>query len=253
MSELLKAMQEMMERHIGSLASRMEAGQEERKAEMKAKREKVDAWLADMTGCRKERMTSQETTEARLECKEPTSEETESAAERRELPKEHAAVKPVGGLRKRHRGRHLAAGRRGQSEERTRGNCVSRKKLAAACRGTTCHAGVARRRGNVRKNQTRDKVAGGTQKGRTAEGGNGRARKVALEYGTETSRRSYILEARGHPTRSTGDCRVGDRKANCWIFCQISKNQRLDIVEGSAPSETEEEPTDLKYTDLGSN
>jgi hypothetical protein len=35
----------------------------------------------------------------------------------------------------------------------------------------------------------------------------------------------------------------GDHKTNRQIFCQDVRNQGLDIVEGSAPSETEEEPT----------
>jgi hypothetical protein len=75
-----------------------------------------------------------------LECMEPTSEEMQSEAERQEFPKEHASVKPIGGLRKRHRGRHVAGGRRSQPEERTRGNCGSRKELAADCRRMTRHA-----------------------------------------------------------------------------------------------------------------
>jgi hypothetical protein len=45
--------------------------------------------------------------------KEPTSEEMESGAGHQEGPKEDAAVKPVGGLRKRHRDRNLAAERSG--------------------------------------------------------------------------------------------------------------------------------------------
>jgi hypothetical protein len=33
---------------------------------------------------------------------------------------------------------------------------------------------------------------------------------------------------------------TGDHEANCWITCWITKDQGLDIVEGSAPSETGE-------------
>jgi hypothetical protein len=46
--------------------------------------------------------------EACLECKEPTLEEMQSGVESWEVPKENAAVNPVGGLRKRHRGWNLA-------------------------------------------------------------------------------------------------------------------------------------------------
>jgi hypothetical protein len=34
--------------------------------------------------------------------------------------------------------------------------------------------------------------------------------------------------------------RTGNREANSWIFCQVTKNQGLNTVEGSVPSETEE-------------
>jgi hypothetical protein len=37
--------------------------------------------------------------------------------------------------------------------------------------------------------------------------------------------------------------RTGNRKADSRIFCRVTKNQELDIVEGSSPSETEEDPT----------
>jgi hypothetical protein len=39
------------------------------------------------------------------------------------------------------------------------------------------------------------------------------------------------------------DIQSGDREANSRIFCRVTKDQGLDIVEGSAPSETEEKPT----------
>jgi hypothetical protein len=99
---------------------------------------------------------------------EANSEELEILAEHRKVPKENAAVKPVGGLRKRHRSRHLALGCRGQPEERTRGNGGSRKKLAATDRRMARRAGVARLKGHVvRKNRTRDKGVRGARKGRT--------------------------------------------------------------------------------------
>jgi hypothetical protein len=76
-------------------------------------------------------MTCQETTEARLECKEPTSEYMEFEAEHLEAPKKHAAVETGRAPNKRHRDRHLAEKRRQEPKERTRGNCVFRKKLVA--------------------------------------------------------------------------------------------------------------------------
>jgi hypothetical protein len=59
---------------------------------------------------RKETMACQETTEERMECTKPTSEDTESEAEHREVPKEHVAVGNGKSLNKRHRGGHLGTG-----------------------------------------------------------------------------------------------------------------------------------------------
>jgi hypothetical protein len=47
--------------------------------------------------------------------------EEESVVEHQEVPKEEAAVKPVGGLGNRHRGRYLAAERHQKQKERTWG------------------------------------------------------------------------------------------------------------------------------------
>jgi hypothetical protein len=57
-------------------------------------------------------------------------------------------VKPVKGRKKRRRARKPAAGRRGEPNELTRGDCESGKKLAAACK-ITRHATVALRKKNV--------------------------------------------------------------------------------------------------------
>lgn len=72
-------------------------------------------------------MACQGMTEAQLECKEPNSEDMESRAEYQEVPKEHAIVKPVGRLRKRHRGGNLAAEHNHKPQERTQGNCGFRR------------------------------------------------------------------------------------------------------------------------------
>jgi hypothetical protein len=50
-------------------------------------------------------------------------EEMQSGAKHLEVPKERAAVKPVGGLRKLHMGWNLAAEHRQKQKESTRGNC----------------------------------------------------------------------------------------------------------------------------------
>jgi hypothetical protein len=58
----------------------------------------------------------------------------QSAEEHQDVPSEDIAVMPVKGLKKWRRGRKSTAGRRGEPKELNRGNCRSRKKLAAACR-----------------------------------------------------------------------------------------------------------------------
>jgi hypothetical protein len=108
--------------------------------------------------------------------------ETQSEAVHRTVPKDHAVVKSSGALKKRHRGRRLAVGRPGRPQERTRGNYGSRKKLVVAGRKMTPRAGVARRKVHIiRKNQTREKVARRTCKGRTNEKRLWKARNAKLE------------------------------------------------------------------------
>jgi hypothetical protein len=52
-------------------------------------------------------------------------EEMKSVAEHQEVPKEDASVKSSGAIKKRHRCRHLAAGRLEEPKELTRGDCGS--------------------------------------------------------------------------------------------------------------------------------
>jgi hypothetical protein len=66
-----------------------------------------------------------------------------------EFRKEDNPVEFSGTVKKRHRGRHLAAGRCGEPKKLTRGYCGSRRKLAAACRKVSRRAVVARRKGNI--------------------------------------------------------------------------------------------------------
>jgi hypothetical protein len=111
----MKVTQEEMKAQIGTLLSRIDA-----------QHERLIAWLG--------------TTEpADLEA---NPEEMQSEAEHREVPKKHAAVKPVRELRKRHRGRKVAAERRRKPKD------GSRWKLVAARRGTTLSAKVTRRKGH---------------------------------------------------------------------------------------------------------
>ena len=58
----------------------------------------------------------------------------QSVVEHQEVPKGDASVIPVARLGKRRRDRNLAAERLQKSQERTRGFCVSRKRVAVAGR-----------------------------------------------------------------------------------------------------------------------
>jgi hypothetical protein len=74
----------------------------------------------NFNACLKETMVCQEeTTVATLECQEPSPKEWESEAERQEVPTEEAAVESSRVMKKRHRGRRIAAGRREKPNELT--------------------------------------------------------------------------------------------------------------------------------------
>jgi hypothetical protein len=90
-------------------------------------------------------------TKAYPEKMEANTEETEFEAVHQEVLKEDATVKPVGALKKRHRGRHLAAGRHLKRKEQTQGKDGCWKKLAATCRRMAQCAGVANCKGHCRQ------------------------------------------------------------------------------------------------------
>jgi hypothetical protein len=119
--------------------------------------EKMDAWIAHMKDGRKERKARQEVMEASPEKTEPNPEMMQSVAEHQEVPTEHATVETGKVPKKRHRGRHLAAGHHRKPKELTRGDCGSRGKLAATCRKMTRHAGMAQHKGHGRKRQMLEK------------------------------------------------------------------------------------------------
>jgi hypothetical protein len=99
-----------------------------------------------------------------------------------QVPKEDAAVKPVGGLKKRHRGWHIAAGRRRKLKEWTQGKDECRKNFTVARKRMTRRARVARRKGHYRRWHGQDNVVRGAQKGQTL----GRRQRTYQEGSTET-------------------------------------------------------------------
>jgi hypothetical protein len=105
--------------------------------EMKAVIQPIRSELDEMTACNKATET------------EPDPRMMQSIEEHQEIPMGEATVMPVGEPRKRRRVRNLATGRHQKMEERTRGYCGPRRKLAAACRKVSCHAKVAWRKRNL--------------------------------------------------------------------------------------------------------
>jgi hypothetical protein len=95
----------------------MGANQAKTDLKLKEMRSIVNAWIADMKDNRKETMSCQLMMNSCLDCKEPNLEAMESEVEHREVPIEEAAVKSSGTMKKRYRGRNLAAERRGESKE----------------------------------------------------------------------------------------------------------------------------------------
>jgi hypothetical protein len=96
---------------------------------------------ANFITCRTEAIVCQkEMKVASQEDKEPMSKEVDSEAERREVPKEEVAVESSRVMKKRPRGRRIAAGRCVKPTKLIRGDGESRKKLVAACRKVSCRA-----------------------------------------------------------------------------------------------------------------
>jgi hypothetical protein len=106
---------------------------------------------------------------------EANSEEKGTVTEQQEVPKEEGAVKTIRALKEWYGDWHLGVGCNQQLQKWTQGNGGSQKKFTTTRRGMTCHAGVAQHKvcsltgptveQRQRKNQTKDSVARGTQKG----------------------------------------------------------------------------------------
>jgi hypothetical protein len=91
-----------MKTQMASVASQIDANQEEMESAVNAFQEKMDAWIAEMTYDRRERTAGQETMEAFMG-KEPNPVQIESGLEHPEVPKEETVVNPIGALKNGHR------------------------------------------------------------------------------------------------------------------------------------------------------
>jgi hypothetical protein len=172
--------QEELDIDLKEMREEIKSGEAEMKFTVDAFQEKMDVLIANRKDDRKE-TSCQETTEAHLECEKQTSVDMESeevaihslkecrsekaasqkvteteadpgkmqsVEEHQEIPKEEAALMPVGGLRKRRRDRNLAAGCHQKPKRRIRASCESRR-LTITGKKMTRRATVARRKRNV--------------------------------------------------------------------------------------------------------
>jgi hypothetical protein len=157
-----KTDRETMKQEIG-------AGQEQVREEIKSGQEEirsiVNAWIAYMNVDCLETTTCHEETKAYTKKIQPDPRMLLSVVEYQDVPKEEAAVMPVGGLRKRCWDRNLAAGCCQKSKGRIQESCESQKRLTITSRKMACGARVAGCRENfVRKDRTRNQAERGTPK-----------------------------------------------------------------------------------------
>jgi hypothetical protein len=194
-----------MEAQMDAYQEKMDDGQEEIKAKVSSLAFRIDVNQEEMKTI----------LDACLEKMEANAGELQFVAE---LPKEEAAVKPVGALKKRKGDQHLAPGRRRKPKKRTQGSVGSRKKLAVVHRGMTRRAGLARRKGHCREGHGRNNVARGTLKTRTF----GKRRRAKPE-GTNGIRTRDLKE---WP-------RLGSEKTSGGIYRKALRVEIMQRIAGS--------------------
>jgi hypothetical protein len=182
---------------------------------------------------------------------DPDSGMMQSAEEHQEFTKNDATVIPVKGRKKRHRNRKSAAGRRGEPNELTQGDCGSGKKSAAACRKVSRRAKVAWRKRNLFRTVQTQSICGlrkrlvvtgkrMTQKGWTF----GKRRRVDPEGSTVVKDPNTRRHRRLKNEKTAG--RIFEKTFRLQIFCRVAKDKKMDAVERSTPSETEKEAADTE-------
>jgi hypothetical protein len=149
--EEMKVDQEKTVARLEAKIEEIKSGQGEIESTVNAMEKKMEACLG------KTKVTD---VEANLKKKE-------SEVVHREVPKEEAAVKSSGALKKGHRGQNLAAKCCQKPKGQTRQNCGSQKKLTAAGRKMTRCAGMERHKGHGHQGHGRNSVARRAPKGRT--------------------------------------------------------------------------------------
>jgi hypothetical protein len=116
--------------------------------------------MTEMRAWWREMKADRVATEAYKEKMEANPNEMQSLAECQEVAKEEAAVKVIGALKDRYRGRHVAVGSRRWMKKWTQGAGSSRKRLAAM----TLPAIPASRKGRGRQGPGKNNVVGRNRK-----------------------------------------------------------------------------------------
>jgi acetyl-CoA carboxylase alpha subunit len=118
--ETISAIEDKIEAIIHSIRSERD-GKIQRQIENVMERQEIpkEAAVHTMRAWQEETVACHETMAARLEYKEPMSKDMESEVECQKVPMKKAAVKSSRRTKKRHRSRHLAAGRRREPRELT--------------------------------------------------------------------------------------------------------------------------------------
>jgi hypothetical protein len=267
--KLLKSMQEEMTKKIkanktmlAEMIARMDARQARMDTDSNAWREEMEAsrnaWSKEMMAC-------QEKMEARLQEEKPASVDmTPEVAHGQEVPREDAVEMPVGEPRKRRQNqrRNLATVRhqkkkdqnldarcRKKEQKRTLRKNGCGRNLVATHRGTTRHVQVARRNFSSTKDMAqeycesrKDLAATGREETRRA--------KVARHKGNFGRRnlRKEIATGRNHergtqrlwaPMKRFWTCQVGRTGPEDLSGGSYVEYQKLDLVEGSTPSEAQ--------------
>jgi hypothetical protein len=130
----------------------MAADKEDLLARMKEGRQANQELLTRMDAYHEKRMAMLDDNQKRVMAKkkiEQNPEMMQSVQEHQDVPSEDVVVRPIKGLKKGRRSGKSAAGQRGEPKELVRGNCRSRRKLAAACRKVSRRATVARHKRNA--------------------------------------------------------------------------------------------------------
>jgi hypothetical protein len=141
---------------LARMEAKMDSNQKKAEEDRKAHQEKMAAdkedFLARMDAIHEKRMDMLDDHQKRMMATKKIELDTgmmQSMEEHQDVPSEDVAVMSVKGLKKRRRERKSTAGRRGEPKKLNRGNCGSRKQLAAACRKVSRHAAVVWRKRNL--------------------------------------------------------------------------------------------------------